>query len=204
MCRSAPEVVKIAEEAFASLVLDGTLPAEASGALLDGLKDLLLRYAEAVTAQLSCDCLVPPLPPLVRYKREVLVKAEAVGAGRTPTFRLVSSVSWLPAHAGLDIACACNKHSWTCNWGRSRHRHHEEEEPSPAQQEADRRCAALTPRRIGTLLNSLMYIKRQFPAWSQCALKLLWASHSAVTAPPACMLRRACEAGRLRACRAGS
>lgn len=38
MRRSAPEVVKIAEEAFASLVLDGTLPPEASGALLDGLK----------------------------------------------------------------------------------------------------------------------------------------------------------------------
>ena len=57
--------------------------------------------------------------------------------------------------------------------GRSRHRHHEEEETTPAQQEADRRCAALTPSRIGTLLNSLMYIRRQFPAWSQYALGLL-------------------------------
>ncbi|KAK9842316.1 hypothetical protein WJX81_006282 [Elliptochloris bilobata] len=132
--RSAPEVVKIGEEAMASLVLDGTLPQEASSALLEGLKRGLLRYAEAVAAQLSCEGLVPPLPPLVRYKREVAVKAEAVDAGRTPT---------------------------------SRHRQHDAEEPSPAQQEADRRCAVLTPSRIGTLLNSLQYIRRQFPAWSQ-------------------------------------
>lgn len=104
MRRSAPEVVKIAEEAFASLVLDGTLPPEASGALLDGLKGLLLRYAEAVAAQLSCDGLVPPLPPLVRYKREVVVKAEAVGAGRTTTSRLVLTTGSAVSHCGL---CLC-------------------------------------------------------------------------------------------------
>ena len=99
--RSAPEVVKIAEDAFASLVLDGTLPPEASGALLYGLRGLLLRYAEAVAAQLSCTGLVPPLPPLVRYKREVVVKAEAVGAGRAPNARLVlTTVSAIP-YCGL-------------------------------------------------------------------------------------------------------
>lgn len=74
--------------------------------------------------------------------------------------------------AGYD--CLCMQQAVAEVWkGRSRHRHHEEEETSPAQQVADRHCAALTPSRIGTLLNSLMYIRRQFPAWSQCALGLL-------------------------------
>jgi len=68
-------------------LLEGKLPPEASGALLRGLRGLLLRYAEAVAAHLSCDDLVPPPPPLVRYKREVVVKAEAVDAGRKPSSR---------------------------------------------------------------------------------------------------------------------
>lgn len=34
---------------------------------------------------------------------------------------------------------------------------------------AERRCAALTPCHVGTLLNSLLYIQQQFPTWSRCA-----------------------------------
>jgi hypothetical protein len=158
---------------MASLVLGGTLPPAAAGAMLDGLKGLLLQYARAVVSQLSSSELVPPIPALVRYKREVVAKAETATA--------MSRSTQLQRFCA-ERALACQAPACACPFGGSmlivtacdpqatgRLRHDDEDEPVAAILEAERRCATLTPSRIGTLLNSLQYIKQQFPSWSQRA-----------------------------------
>ncbi len=109
--RSAPEAVKIGEEAMASLVLNGSLPPAAAGAMLDGLKGLLLQYAGAVVSQLSSSELVPPVPALVRYKREVVAKAEtATATSRSAQLQRFARSVHLPArrpHALAPLAGAC-------------------------------------------------------------------------------------------------
>ncbi len=92
--RSAPEAVKIGEEAMASLVLNGSLPPAAAGAMLDGLKGLLLQYAGAVVSQ-----------------REVVAKAEtATATSRSAQLQRFARSVHLPArrpHALAPLAGAC-------------------------------------------------------------------------------------------------
>lgn len=62
-----------------SLELDGT--SVAANRLCTGG----CRYAQRMAAEVgSADALVPPLPPLTRYKREVAVKAAATDTGSAP------------------------------------------------------------------------------------------------------------------------
>ncbi|PSC73790.1 hypothetical protein C2E20_3044 [Micractinium conductrix] len=109
--RSVVEVVKIVTETLEALFdMKLAIPAGVVRCLTEGVDQAMQKYCEFVAAQVgSPDALIPPRPPLTRYKRELAVAAEehqaAAAAGVAPQGQLTKmkskmtealNINWLP------------------------------------------------------------------------------------------------------------
>ncbi|KAL4437302.1 hypothetical protein ABPG75_004441 [Micractinium tetrahymenae] len=109
--RSVVETIKIVTETLEALFdMRLPIPAGVVRCLTEGVDLAMQKYCDFVRNQVGFpDALIPPRPPLTRYKRELAVAAEeqaaAVAAGATPTGQLSKmkskmsealSGNWLP------------------------------------------------------------------------------------------------------------
>lgn len=103
--RSAVEVLKVMEDAVHTLFdLGLAVPAGVVRSLMEGMDAVLTKYSKlAVAAIGSADSLVPPAPPLTRYKKDLAEAAESEAMGGSTGIKSVTNKvgaalvsSWLP------------------------------------------------------------------------------------------------------------
>ncbi|EFN53089.1 hypothetical protein CHLNCDRAFT_137406 [Chlorella variabilis] len=109
--RSVVETIKIVTETLEALFdMKLAIPAGVVRCLTEGVDLAMQKYCEFVRQQVgSPDAIIPPRPPLTRYKREIAVQAEqqaaAAASGVTPAGQLSKmkskvhealNINWLP------------------------------------------------------------------------------------------------------------
>ncbi|KAL4439477.1 hypothetical protein ABPG77_008806 [Micractinium sp. CCAP 211/92] len=112
--RSVVETIKIMTETLEALFdMRLPIPPGVVRCLTEGVDLAMQKYCDVVRNQVGFpDALIPPRPPLTRYKRELAVAAEeAATSGATPTGQLSKMKSkmsdalnnkWLPALGGTE------------------------------------------------------------------------------------------------------
>ena len=107
--RSFGETMKASHDVVESLFLMGIpLPAGVVRCMVDGVDGILQGYCEALMANLGdVDDIIPPAPPLTRYKKDIMDAAEAIdtkspGITRDPgsTEKSTKSIKNITAKAG--------------------------------------------------------------------------------------------------------
>ncbi len=104
--RSAVEVLKVMDDAVDTLFGMGlAVPASVVNALVDGMDAVLQKYCKISLASVgSADSLVPPAPPLTRFKKDLAESAEVEAMGGSSGIKSVTNkvgaalvTSWLPS-----------------------------------------------------------------------------------------------------------
>ncbi len=104
--RSAVEVLKVMDDSVDTLFGMGlAVPASVVNALVDGMDAVLQKYCKMSMASVgSADSLVPPAPPLTRFKKDLAESAEVEAMGGSSGIKSVTSkvgaalvTSWLPS-----------------------------------------------------------------------------------------------------------
>lgn len=104
--RSAVEVLKVMDDAVDTLFGMGiAVPASVVNALVDGMDAVLQKYCKMSLASVgTADSLVPPAPPLTRFKKDLAESAEVEAMGGSSGIKSVTNkvgaalvTSWLPS-----------------------------------------------------------------------------------------------------------
>lgn len=104
--RSAVEVLKVMDDAVDTLFGMGiSVPASSVNALVDGMDAVLQKYCKMSLASVgTADSLVPPAPPLTRFKKDLAEAAEVEAMGGSSGIKSVTNkvnaalvTSWLPS-----------------------------------------------------------------------------------------------------------
>ena len=103
--RSAVDILKVMEDAIHTLFdLGLAIPSSVVKSLMEGMDAVLTKYCKlAIVAIGSADSLVPPTPPLTRFKKDLAEAAEADAMGGATRIKSVTHKvgnalvsSWLP------------------------------------------------------------------------------------------------------------
>jgi hypothetical protein len=104
--RSAVEVLKVMDDAVDTLFGMGlAVPASVVNALVDGMDAVLQKYCKMSLSSVgTADSLVPPAPPLTRFKKDLAEYAETEAMGGSSGIKSVTNkvgaalvTSWLPS-----------------------------------------------------------------------------------------------------------